>query len=340
MLTASHRRPLLAAGLALTLALAPAALVTAGPAPADNKDKAVSPAEKIKKQLDQTISLEITEQPLTLALNQIREQTKINFVIDKFTIQQMGMDPEQMPVNVKLKDVKVRTALRSALSPYNLGYAIMGDTVLISTDDMAMHRQMRQRVSVELEKVDLAAALKQLSRETATNLMLDSRVGKEAKTEVSLQMEDVPLETAVRLVAEMAGLKPVKVGNVLFVTTKTLANEMRNDPDLNQPGVNPGVMPGMPGMPGGPGMPVPGGAFPPGGGPGGIGVPIGPAAPVPGGAVPGVEKPVDPDSKPVEDKEKIEKKTDNDRGEGGPKPEPPPNKPEPKPTDVKKDKVG
>jgi hypothetical protein len=316
---------LLAAGLALTLALTPAALLAAPVAP-DNKDKTASPAEKIKKQLDQNISLEITEQPLTLALNQIREQTKINFVIDKWTIQQMGLDPEQMPVNVKLKDVKVRTGLRSVLSPYNLGYAIIGDTVLISTDDMAMHRQMKQRVSVELEKVDLAAALKQLSRETATNLMLDTRVGKEAKAEVSLQMEDVPLETAVRLVSEMAGLKPVKVGNVLFVTTKTLANEMRSDPDLVQPG-NPGIMPGMPGGPGGP--------FPPGGGVfpgGGIGVPIGPAGTAPAGAVPGVEKPIDPDAKPGEEKEK------SDKGEA--KPEPKPEKPEPKPADIKKDKEG
>jgi hypothetical protein len=148
-------------------------------------------------------------------------------------IQQMGYDPEQMPVSAKLKDAKARTCLRSVLSPYNLGYAIIGDTVLISTDDMVMQRQMKQRVSVDLDKVDLAAALKQLSRETATNLMLDSRVpAKEGKATVSLQLDDVPLDTAVRLVAEAGGLKPIQVGNVMLVTTKALANEMRNDPEL------------------------------------------------------------------------------------------------------------
>src|SRR5665213_1014979 len=51
-------------------------------------------------------------------------------------------------------------------------------------------------------------------------------------------MEDVPLETAVRLMAEMTFLKPVKVGNVLFVTSKANANEMRNDPDIAQPNQN------------------------------------------------------------------------------------------------------
>ena len=61
---------------------------------------------------------------------------------------------------------------------------------------------------------------------------------------MSIQLEDVPLETAVRLLAEMAGLKPVRVGNVLFVTKKETANELRTDPDLQQP-----AQPGQPGVP-------------------------------------------------------------------------------------------
>ena len=44
---------------------------------------------------------------------------------------------------------------------------------------------------------------------------------------MSLQLEDVPLETTVRLLVEMAGLKPVRVGNALFVTKKEVAAEMR-----------------------------------------------------------------------------------------------------------------
>ncbi len=313
------RRSLLAAGLALTLALTPAVLVAAG---ADAKEQA-TPAEKVKKQLDQNVSVEITDQTLTLALNQLREQTKINFVLDKLGIQQMGQDPDQMPVNVKLKDVKARTALRSILSPYNLGYAIIGDTILIGNDDMVMQRQMKQRVSLDLEKADLAAALKQLSKETATNLLLDTRAAKEGKTAVSLEMEDVPLDTAVRLLAEMAGLKPVRVGNVLLVTTKAHAAELRSDPELNPNGAvpNPGIY-GNPGMPGFPGanVPVPpgGGIVPLGGpvnGPGGIG---GGGPVVPETTVPSVEKPIDPE-------------------QSDPKPA---DKPAPKPDVIKKEKEG
>jgi hypothetical protein len=233
----SVRRVVLGSALALLLS---SGLAYAAPVIGDGKEKATGSAETIRKALDQNMTLEITDQPLTQALNKIREQTKINFVIDKFTIQQMGYDPDQAPVTVKLKDAKARTCLRAALGPYNLSYAILGDTVLVSTDEMVMVRQMKQRVNVDLDKMDLAAALKQLSKETATNLMLDTRVpGKDAKATVTLQLEDVPLDTAIRLVAEAGGLKPVQVGNVMLVTTKTLATEMKSDPELMQGAMNP-----------------------------------------------------------------------------------------------------
>src|SRR5438105_4858356 len=71
-----------------------------------------------------------------------------------------------------------------------------------------------------------------LAKETATNLVIDPRMAKEAQATVSVELDEVPLESAVRLLAEMAGLKPVRLGNVLFVTSKTAAVSLRADPDL------------------------------------------------------------------------------------------------------------
>jgi type II secretory pathway component GspD/PulD (secretin) len=224
--------------LVLGLVLTPT-IGRAAPAPGEITSRSVGPVEKIRKELDRTINLDLDQQPLALAINQLHEQTRINFVIDRFTLAQNNVDPDQATVNLKLKDIKVRSALRSLLTPYNLNYAILGDTVLISSDEVAMLRQLRQRVDIDLEKVELAKALKQLARQTGTNLVVDSRVGKDAQAQLSLQMEDVPLETAVRLMAEMVNLKPVRVGNTLFVTSKAYAGELRNDPDL-QPGAQPG----------------------------------------------------------------------------------------------------
>jgi len=223
-------------GLLTALALAPAlAAAPAAPTPPD-KDNAASPAEKVRQALNAPVTVKIDKQSLTAAVGILKEKGKVNIVLDYPTIQQ-GFPPEQppVPVDVDFKDAKLRVVLDAVLSPYGLTYAVVGDTLIVSTEPMAVARQMRQRVDVSFDKVELGQALKQLSRDTGANLLLDPRVAKEAKAAVSLELEDVPLETAVRLLSEMAGLKPVRMGEVLFVTDKKNAAELRQDPDPTQP---------------------------------------------------------------------------------------------------------
>jgi hypothetical protein len=237
----SVRRSLPVALLAVAGALVSSAALAAPAIPAADK-KADSPAEKVRKILDQIAeTVNIENQALANALNVLHDQTKINFMLDLPTVQQMGIDPTgmqnpQQVVNVQMENVKWKTVLRSILGQYNLSYAVIGDTVVVTSEEAAMLKQMHQRVNVDLDKVPLAPALKQLARETATNLLVDSRVQKEAQNPVTLQLDDVPLETAVRLMAEMAGLKPVRVGNVLFVTTKATAAEIKADVEGQQQG--------------------------------------------------------------------------------------------------------
>lgn len=198
-----------------------------------DKQKVDSPAEQVRKALEKTVTLDIANQSLSLALSRLNEQTKIKFDVDRAALMQYtGMEPDQFPVTAKLRDVKAKTALRSVCKQLNLASVIIGDSVVITREDLATARQLRQRVSLDYDKVPLAAALKQLSKETATNLLLDSRLQKEAQHPITLQLEDVPLDTAVRLIAELGGMKPVRIGNVLFVTGKANAVEMRSDPEL------------------------------------------------------------------------------------------------------------
>jgi len=218
----------------VVLVLAQAVGLAAPATSSDNKSND-SPAEKLRTALDQKTDVVIDNQPLDLAIGQLGEQTKINFVIDRATIQQLGIDLQASPVTLKLQGVKLRTILRSLLGQYNLSYAIVGEAIHITSEDMAMFKQMKQRVSVDLDREQMGKALARLAKETATNLLVDTRVLKDSQTPVTLQLDDVPLETAVRLMAEMAGLKPVRVGNVLFVTSKANANEMKADADLVAP---------------------------------------------------------------------------------------------------------
>jgi hypothetical protein len=263
----SFRNQLLAVAAVLAL------VWLATPAPAapigEPRPKNDSPADRMRKALDQVTDVKIENQPLDKAIEQLRDATKINFVLDRVAVAGMGIDPmtgAAPTVNFDQQNVKLRTALRALLGPLHLTYAIIGDAVVITTEEGALARQLRQRVSVDLDKVQLATALKQLARDTATNLLVDPRVVKEAETAITLQLDDVPLETAVRLMAEWASLKAVRVGNVLFVTSEANAAKLRAEPELvpavKPPGAADDVV--VPGVPAVPGIKIaPGGLVPP-----------------------------------------------------------------------------
>jgi hypothetical protein len=288
-------------GLAAALALVVSICSSAPAAPVGEKEektKAATPAEKVRQALDATLAnLDIENQPLNLAIDQLHEETKISFVLDANTIAQMGIDINTNPVKCKLQNVKVKSALRNVLNQYSLAYAIVGDSVVITTEEMAVYRQLKQRVSLDLEKVPMVTALKNLAKETATNLLIDGRATKDAQNPVSLQVEDVPLDTAVRLVTESAGLKAVRLGNVVLVTTKAHATELRAEPELapNPRNPNGGIEQSVPA----PGIALPGAVFP------GAILPPAVAPAVPAGEKPAVdpEKPVEkPTEKPPEPK--------------------------------------
>ncbi len=59
--------------------------------------------------------------------------------------------------------------------------------------------------------------------------MLDARVGEAAKVPVSAELTNVPLDTAVRLLADMAGLKSVQIDNVVYVTTPANAAVLQKE---------------------------------------------------------------------------------------------------------------
>jgi hypothetical protein len=241
--------------LAALLALACSATLAPAAPVGESRPKNDSPAERVRKALDQVTDVKIENQSLELAISQLRDAHKINFVLDRVAVSTMGIDPMNgNPITLEQSNVKLRTALRSLLGPLHLTYVIIGETVVITTEEAAVARQLRQRVSVDLDKTQLTLALKQLAHETATNLLVDPRASKEAQTAITLQLDDVPLETAVRLMAEMASLKAVRLGNVLMVTTKANAAELRAEPELVPP-LKPAapdevVVPGVPAIPG------------------------------------------------------------------------------------------
>jgi type II secretory pathway component GspD/PulD (secretin) len=191
--------------------------------------------EKLRQALNQKVTIELANLSLEDAVAKLRDVTKLPFVADKsaYAMQWMPQDGgpagKQGGISLRIENAKFGPAFKAMLGDYGLGYAILGDTILLTQQQEAARRQMEQPVTLSLDQVALNAALKRLSRDTGTNIVIDSRATKEAGSTVSLTVTDVALEDGVRLLANMAGLKTVRVGSVLYVTTKANATDFQNE---------------------------------------------------------------------------------------------------------------
>lgn len=211
-------------------------------------DKEIS-AEKIRKILDQPISLDFTGQSLQDVFNHLKTKTGVNFVLDQTIVGPIGMagmyepPPEMGPgfgppmpaargMELKSDHAKLRHVLQRFLSTFHLGYVVLENSVLITTEDMVVPRQLSQRTNVSVEKVPVQKAISDLARSYALNLVIDPRV---ENKEVTLNLDNVTLETAMRLLAEVGGLKSVRMDNVLYVTTEAHADKLRKE----EPPANP-----------------------------------------------------------------------------------------------------
>lgn len=232
------------------LLLAAVFIAPAWSAPAiKGEDKSTkNAAEAIRTALDSTGKFEFADSSLPAAMNTLSEQYKISIVIDRQVIQMMGHEPESMNVDLKMKEGKLKAALRSMLSQYNLTFAIMGESLLITTEEVAIYRQLKQRVSVDYDNVPLNKALKELAAKCGVNVVFDPKVvkSKAAENPVTLRVDDVPFEAAARLMCELAELKPARMGNVILVTTEARADRLKDSDNLVP---TPAILnPGLPGV--------------------------------------------------------------------------------------------
>ena len=84
-------------------------------------------------------------------------------------------------------------------------------------------------VSAKFDKVPLAEALANLADESGTNVILASYAAKEGETKVTANLTGVPLDTAVVILADMADLKLVRLGNVYYVTSRKRARVLQKE---------------------------------------------------------------------------------------------------------------
>ncbi len=84
-------------------------------------------------------------------------------------------------------------------------------------------------VHLPIEKQPLENALRLLAKHTGKTLVLDQRAGDKAKAIVAATFKNVPLDSAVRVLADMADLKPVQIDNMIYITSPENADRLEKE---------------------------------------------------------------------------------------------------------------
>ncbi|CAN5507783.1 hypothetical protein BH11PLA2_BH11PLA2_08590 [soil metagenome] len=213
-----------------TLLLCSSMAFAAAPAP---KDAGTEPASlKVRKALDDTGDVVLENQSMNEFVNFFKNRMKVDVKADATAMINLNGDATTPMISVNSRGKTYRAALKAALEPHQLHFAVVGGTLVIGSEEGVLQKQLRQTVSIDSNGTSVASLLKSLADDTGANIVLDPRQAAAADAgKVTLKLDDVPLETAVRLSVEVGGLRVVRLNNVLFVTNDARADKLRTDAD-------------------------------------------------------------------------------------------------------------
>jgi hypothetical protein len=150
-------------------------------------------------------------------------------------VQKVGETPVQLP---KMAGVSLRVVLQKLLAQvkgddHNGTFRIREDHIEVTTTRHAnpihwvgLGRQGIPKVCCSFDREALPEALRQVSESTGINVVIDPHALEKARKTVTAELNDVPLDTAVGLLAHMAELRVVSLDNVLYVTSRDKAKEL------------------------------------------------------------------------------------------------------------------
>jgi len=208
----------------------PTAEATKPPLPPVKKGAAAPAHVRIRDVLNNPITLNYIAKDVPAALAHLRERTGVLFILDAAARRELNTPAAENPPPVVLKatNVPLRNALNAALTQQRLGYAVVGETVVITTEKAAGSLRLRQLVQIDVGGAPLKTVLQHLSADTGVSVVIDPRLSatKVGNEPITLNVQEVAVHDAVRLLAEFANLKAVQVGNVLVLTSPENAARM------------------------------------------------------------------------------------------------------------------
>ncbi len=249
----------------LSLVIGSFVLISAAPA--------TKPPLSVPQKLAQHIKFDGIDDPRTTLMEALEKLTKLHDITfdinDKAfrfeSIMEVGraeiVAADPIP---PMKNVRLSTVLSKILSrvpvPSGATYLLRSDHIEITTGTFTQaevwgnyNGPKLPLVHVTLEKCPLEDAVKELAEQSGFNVVLDNRATERAKTTVSARLLNMPLDTALRLLADMTDLRTVHLDNVLYITTKENAADLRERLKKEQAAVD-DMIPPYPRMGRGPGI--------------------------------------------------------------------------------------
>jgi hypothetical protein len=127
----------------------------------------------------------------------------------------------------KMRGVKLSLVLSRIVAQVGGAYLVRPDGIEVTSAKHASpehwHEVNRNQVPTVIglyEARPLNEVVRELSEATGISILVDPKAGEKVKTPLTANLKNVPLDTAVALLADMAGLKTVAVDNVIYVTTE------------------------------------------------------------------------------------------------------------------------
>lgn len=214
-----------------------------------------SPQVKERKQirdLQEKLAGTITEAimidpntPLKEALEYFGDKFGMTILIDTeaFRADDEAVRIEDAPVRLpKMQNVSRGLILRLLLSQLRPagGYRVRPGYLEVTTAKRLwpgnwadLERPQVPTLDLVLDKRPLEEALRELADNNDLNILVDTRVAEKAKKPVTARLRGVPIDTAVRLLTDMADLKSVVVDNVIYVTSKANAAALQGGDGLD-----------------------------------------------------------------------------------------------------------
>ena len=213
-------------------------------------------ANAIRQQLSKVIDIDKPfDGDFKDILEYISDRYELTFIIDSVAFK--NVDPPLDNVDTtksklpKLPGVTLHTVLRFLLDPIDGTYFVRRDFIEITTRKALRERLgnepttslewqgsaaktlLGEPVNLNAKEMSFADAVRELADTTGANIVIDPRAKEIARKPITATLQQAPLRTALRVLADMVELKVVALDNILYVTTPENAEKFAKEVAAN-----------------------------------------------------------------------------------------------------------